>query len=743
MDQERTAGRTLAGEGLGVRHDFMHTVLDTVEVGIVACDAGGGLTLFNAAALRFHGLPADHELAPERWAERFSLYETDGTTPLPPGQVPLWRALSEGRVSGIEMVIAPRDLPVRRVRCDGQALRDAAGRVTGAVVAMTDVTAARVAAAELQRAHDALRVSTQALTRSEEQFRGAFEYGPVAVCWLDGHGVVQRPNPAFRRLIALPTRSLLGATLTGLIAPADRERLEVALRAVGLPDQHAEPVEVRIRRSDGTHVWCEVTCTGGTHASGAAYVLVQLADVDARKQRETALEQVALRDSLTGLVNRLGLEAVLADRLTPGDRSGPLTLLFLDLDGFKRVNDTLGHAAGDQVLVEVARRIAETVRPVDTIARLGGDGFVIVCAALDEHADGRADNQAGAPGGQLVRRADALARRLHQALVPPVHLPVGSYVATVSIGIAHAVPGEHPAAVLARADTEMYAHKPRRIPLVAGPGRPGGDQPRLTDLVATAVQEDRLRVVYQPVVDLAGGAIVGVEALVRMLDRTGSLVMPDAFIPVAEAIGSIDAIGRWMLETATLQAARWKCGLPPGTDFAVGVNVSPRQLDDPGLLEHLDDVLVRSGLPQDALVLEITERLLTADSAHVRGILDSIRERGVHLAVDDFGTGYSSVSYLSALPFDIIKIDRSWTSRLARTAGGGAATRLAVGVARLAEATGLAVIAEGIETADECAAVRSYGCGLGQGYLFAKPLTAAGLADRLSAGPFPVVPLRS
>ncbi|MCW2622242.1 MAG: hypothetical protein JWL64_1844 [Frankiales bacterium] len=713
---DSTSLRSAAVRDLLGGSPFVTAVLDSVDVGLVACDGQGHLLFFNDLARDFHGLDADSHLTPDEWAVHFGLFCEDGVTPLPTDRVPLLRALSEGQVSGAEMVIAPADRASRRVRCDGHAVRDGRGVLLGALVVLRDITGERAGGRELRSAHEQLRRSDEALARSEALFRAAFENGPVPMCWLDEELLVEQANPALRRLLALPSRSLHGVRLGGLVVPADRERLECAVRETA----PVAPLQVRVPSQDGTYVWCEVSSTAGIRADGQPYLLVQFADVDARKQRELRLGRAAVRDGLTGLANRAGIEAVLAERLAPGEGAEPLTLLFLDLDGFTAVNDGLGHLAGDEVLMEVGRRVRRTVRPGDVVGRLDGDAFVVLCPDLEPGAE-----------GQSARRAHALVRRLHEALEAPIHLATAAEQVKASIGVTHAVPGESAGVVLARADLAMNAGKARRRNAPAPVGEPGRD--RLTDLVATAVQEDRLHLLHQPVVDLATGAIVGVEALVRMHDRNGNLVLPDAFIPVAEAGGAIYGIGEWVLRTACRQAAQWRSHLP-GREFSIGVNLSPRQLDDPGLLDAIDAALADSDIEPSALVLELTERLLTADSPHVRATLIAIRSRGVHLATDDFGTGYASISYLAALPLDVLKLDRSWTSRLARvgSATEDAGTRLAVGVARLAESTGLLVVAEGIETAAEARAVQTYGCGLGQGYLYAKPLPAPELSAILS-----------
>jgi diguanylate cyclase (GGDEF)-like protein/PAS domain S-box-containing protein len=695
---------------------FLSGVLQTLAVGIVACDARGRLTLFNDAARVFHGgASPDPELTPQQWIERFCLRSPCGTRALVPQELPLLRALEDGCIEGAEVVIAPPDAPARAVRCDGRALYGEAGQVLGAVVAMTDTTAAGAGERRLRAAHDALARSTEALARSEAQFRNAFERGPTPMCRLDTSGAVVQLNPALRRLLARPTHAILDRRLSSLVVPADRELAEVALAAAGSPDLDVDLVEVRLRRPDGSDIWCELAVSSGEEADGGRCLLVQLADVDARKRREQELERLAACDELTGLPNRAALLRTLAERLAPGVVTPPPGLLYLDLDGFKAINDTAGHAVGDEVLVEVGGRLRGAVRPSDLVARLGGDEFVVLF-------------ESPGSGGE---RARDLVERVQAALRDPVSTSVGARQITASIGAGRALVGEDPTAVLARADAAMYASKARRRPdaeLRRRPGRTPTLQPRIAELLATAEAEGRLDVHYQPVVDLESGATVGAEALMRMRSRSGSTVAPDAFVPVAESTGDIHALGEWVLRQACTRAAAWKRLLPAGSEFGLGVNLSPRQLDDPGLLDRLDRALEDSGLDPTALVLEITERLLTADTDDVRRTLQGVRERGVHLACDDFGSGYASLRYLDELPVDVIKIDRSWTTRLARE---GSSSRLARGVLRLATTTGLVVVAEGIETEAERDALLGEACRVGQGYLFSRPVASEAFSTAL------------
>lgn len=436
-----------AHAGLADRSEFVQAVLDSVAVGIVACDGDGHLTLFNHATRDFHGIPADSTLPTDEWAGHFDLFQPDGTTPLQPDQIPLVVALRQGVVADVEMVIAPHGLPSRLVRCDGRALHGPDGATVGAVVAMTDITAARESERGLRAAHEALRISTESLARSEAQFRAAFDHGPLAMCRLDAEGQVVQANPSMRRLLGPGSGALVGRRLTALVVPTDRERLSLALAATGTSTtQDTGCVEVRVRRTDRQAVWCELAVSDGVDQDGQPFQLVQLADVDDRKRRESDLERRAAHDELTGLSNRatlLGrLSALLAPRAVADD--GATTVLYLDLDAFKEVNDGFGHQIGDEVLVEVARRLRAAVRPQDMVARLGGDEFVVV----------RRDDD-----GLGEQRAGDLVERVRHALQGDVPTSAGPQRVGVSIGLALGHPGEQPDAVLARADRAMYAHK--------------------------------------------------------------------------------------------------------------------------------------------------------------------------------------------------------------------------------------------------------------------------------------------
>jgi diguanylate cyclase (GGDEF)-like protein len=424
------------------------------------------------------------------------------------------------------------------------------------------------------------------------------------------------------------------------------------------------------------------------------------------RERELELEQLAMHDSLTGLANRAGLDAHLAEVV---GRQPDIALLLIDLDDFKLVNDAYGYAAGDAMLTEFARILSAGIRAGDVAARIGGDEFVVLITDVPDEAS-----------------ALAVARRiLADAAAMPVHLGDDLLAARASIGVATGRPGETPKDLLRRADVAMYQAKRLGTHGVQGYDPTMTDQraadSQLAEDLAGALGRDELHVLYQPLVDLADGRPIGVEALVRWQHPRLGLVSPVQFIPVAERTGTIIEIGLYVLEAACRQIVH-------SDDLYVSVNVSPRQLQEPTLVREVLEVLARTGLDPRRLVLEITESVLVYEGVGI-AMLNELREHGIRVAIDDFGTGYSSLHYLTRLPVDILKIDRSFVAELNGTPEGAAITDA---VLRLSHVLHLTTIAEGIETAEQAAELRRLGCGIGQGYLFAKPLPAPQLLELLA-----------
>ena len=413
-------------------------------------------------------------------------------------------------------------------------------------------------------------------------------------------------------------------------------------------------------------------------------------------------EQQGLHDPLTGLANRVLLRETLVRLLR---RRAPVGVLFIDLDDFKDVNDSRGHAVGDQLLRAVAGRLVSCVRSEDLVARLGGDEFAVV---LSGHSD--------------ARRAAA---RIRAALGDPVQLEGQQVFVGASIGVADTSTSAERTgeALLRNADLAMYLAKAagkNRIAVYAdGMDRAAQDKAQLGADLAGALQAGQLEVHYQPTVALDSGRVRGYEALLRWHHPERGLVLPDVFIPLAEASGHIVSIGAWVLTTATEQAARWS---REGQPVHIAVNLSPRQLGDDTIEASVATALSSSGLPAQQLTLEITEGVLVQDVDAVTTRLGRLRALGVRVAIDDFGTGYSGLSYLRRLPVDVVKIDRSFVHDLGSS---GAATTLISSIIELARSMHLDVVAEGVETAEQATILRGLRCGQAQGFLYARPLPAS------------------
>jgi diguanylate cyclase (GGDEF)-like protein len=430
------------------------------------------------------------------------------------------------------------------------------------------------------------------------------------------------------------------------------------------------------------------------------------------RRREIELNHQALHDPLTGLANR----ALFADRighaLASTRRPTPVILLLADLDDFKAVNDTLGHPAGDALLIGVADRLRAVVRPEDTVARLGGDEF----AVLLEDTDG-------------LTGARRVAERIAEALEQPFDLGGVRMVIGASIGIAAA--GSAPVgdasigdALLLEADIAMYAAKAegkgRYAVYAADLAAANIGRLQLKGDLSEALARDELSLMYQPIVDVASGALVGVEALLRWTHPVQGSVSPSEFIPLAEASGAILPIGRWVLSRACAQAASWQLLRPAGMNpLELAVNVSGRQLIDRQLLPTVRAALADSGLAPHLLTLELTESVLFAEEEGVMAALVALRGLGVRLAIDDFGTGHSSLSRLSQYPIDTLKVDRSFINAL--TPDAPVPDVLVTAILALGGGLGMQVIAEGVETEEQLAALRALGCPQAQGFLFARP----------------------
>ena len=594
--------------------------------------------------------------------------------------------------------VHPETGEVRWVREVAWAVRDPASGRVWLDDCMIDVT-------EEKRTEAALR-------ESNDRYRQLIEGAPVAILiYREGRCVYANPA-ALALLGAADAGAMLGRRLTDLVEAPGRQRRAAASAALAATTAAAGgPRELLCRRLDGHRVWVEVSAAEIVQGGAPALQLV-LVDLTARRRAEATMRHIAHHDPLTGLPNRLLLMDRLSQAIARARREREhLALMILDLDGFKEVNDTLGHAAGDDLLCQVARRVRRTMRASDTLARLGGDEFAVVQLGLDPPRD-----------------AAMLADKIIDALSAPFLVDNQEVRAGTSIGVSlFPDDGQTPGALLKQADLALYRAKD------AGRNRACFFAPEL-DAVArsrrvlaaelrAAFERGDLALVYQTQVDLGTRATVGAEALLRWRDRErGEEIPPERFVRVAESTGLIRAMGAWVLDRACAQARRWG---DAGSPWQVAVNVAAAQLRDPGFRAQVAATLDRHGLPPGRLCLELTEGLLAAPLVEEHGgVIARLAELGVRIAIDDFGTGYSSLLNLKRLPVHQIKIDRSFVADIGVNPDSEAIIRATV---QLAHGLGKRAVAEAVETEAQHRFLAGLGCDLAQGFLYARPRPAENL----------------
>ena len=694
------AALALAGSGAGTR----------------ACLArrDGARLVVVAAAGRPDGVPLDAAPAPRALpsAVDAALRDRRLVTLAPPAATAVWGALGAGTVGG-SVILAP--LP----RGEGYGEVLLAGGPALDTVAFADglaVLAAQVALA-LDRADLAEALHAR---RSEDRFRALVQHASDVIAVVAADGTIGYASPAIARVLGYRAEERQAANAFDLLHPDDRDK-GLALRAAALAGPASSaPVEVRVRHRDGTWRHLEIIATDLRDHPDVGGIVLNSRDVTERRALEERLRYQAHHDPLTGLANRArfleGVAAALA--------RGRAAVLFLDLDRFKVVNDSLGHAVGDRLLVATAARLRDCTVPGDLLARLGGDEFTVLLA----------------PGSGLDA-ARRRAKRVLAALAVPFPIDGHAVVVTTSVGVAFGEAGGRAAELLRDADVAMYQAKQAgkaRYAVYDGSMRAAAVMRlALESDLRQALERDELRVYYQPKVALATGRIAGVEALVRWQHPTRGLLAPGTFIPLAEETGLILPLGRWVLAAACAQLVAWRERYP-ASGLLLGVNVSARQLQRGDLAAEVAAILAASGLAPGALKLELTESVLMEDAVATGRAIRDLRGLGVQLILDDFGTGYSSLAYLKRLPLDALKIDRSFVAGLGTDPEDAAIVRAVVSLAR---ALDLLVVAEGVETAEHAAALRALGCDLGQGMHFAAPLPPDELATLLAreaAGAHPV-----
>jgi diguanylate cyclase (GGDEF)-like protein/PAS domain S-box-containing protein len=559
---------------------------------------------------------------------------------------------------------------------------------------------------ELAELAGALNAMVDARGRVEARLASLVRNSSDLVVIVDASGLIRYATPSLEKMTGRAPQQAGALAFLDLVCDEDRAAVSNRVsRWYGGGLTGSARLEFRLQGPGGPRD-VEVQAENLLEDPAVEGVVLTCHDITERKASEAELAHAAMHDALTGLPNRLLVMDRLTQMVATSARTGrPCAVLFLDVDRFKLVNDTSGHAVGDALLVAVARRLAGALRPGDTLGRFGGDEFVALCAEVDDAAT-----------------AEVVAERLLEEMAAPFSVGGQEMFATLSIGIALAEAADEPAGLLRDADAALYQAKE------AGRGRASFFDAGLRERIQRrhdlgnhlrrAMDAEELFLDFQPIVRLDDGSLAGAEALLRWRTE-GELVAPEAFIPIAEDNGLIVPIGGWVLDRACRQLRAWQdtSRLPDG--FQLSVNVSARQVATPGFVASVLDTLAAAGVEARQLVVEVTESVFMNDSAAASAVLEELRASGITISIDDFGIGYSSLGYLEQLPVDQLKVDRTFVSRL-----DGSARALAIvrSVVELAHAVGLHVVAEGVENSDQDRTLVAMGCDRAQGFLYSRPV---------------------
>jgi diguanylate cyclase (GGDEF)-like protein/PAS domain S-box-containing protein len=553
-----------------------------------------------------------------------------------------------------------------------------------------------------------------ALRASEQRFHSAFTHASIGMALVDFDGRVLQANTALASLIGEDHgEAFVGKPFSSLVLDDDVTMLAREFDRIHGNDTETFSLEVRCRHRSGADLWVALHCgIFSEHGSAAPCLILQVQDISARRHAEAQLNHIAFHDGLTGLPNRgrfhtLLLQALAAAKAEPRYH---FAVMFFDFDRFKLINDSMGHSAGDQFLIQVSRRIQDHVRPGDVVARLGGDEF----AVLVHHVDNEAC-------------ATSLADRVLLVLKEPMQIAGVSVAASASIGITFSVLGyDTPEEMLRDADIAMYraktAGKARFEVFDAELHNELTDRLRLEADLRQALADGKLDIAYQPLFNLFTRRLYGFEALVRWQHPTMGAIAPVTFIPIAEESGLIIELTDMMLSRACKQMRQWQQRHESLRDLRVHVNLSGNDLAHVALAERVGRALRESRLDPRALTLELTENILMQRVEGGMAALEELRHIGVRLAIDDFGTGYSSLSYLTSLPIDSLKIDRSFVCGIRE---GSQQAEIVRAIVSLGTSLGKSVVAEGIETNSQFMQLRDLGCENGQGYHLSRPLAAS------------------
>ena len=610
-----------------------------------------------------------------------------GAFPMPPfehGQALVTGISVEGRVRAILTVESSDPMPP-----------DLAGSVRALAIQLS----LAIARADVQQ--------DTAERESGQRFQALIQASSDVISILSADGHVRFQSPSVAQVLGYESGKLLGMKLSEIINSEDRDRFTNDLQRVVSDKSYSAICECRIRHADGSWRHTETRMSNLLDVPAVAGILLNSRDVTERHALEAELRHQAFHDALTGLANRALFLNRIEHALSASKRDGStIAVLYCVMDGFDRLNDSLGYTSGEKALVLVAERLQSCVRGQDTVARLGGNEFGLLLDRLNSPAD-----------------ATLAMERLMGVLHQPLALPAASVELSPRTGIAMAIGGQDTAEDLLRNsalavrnarvyeggyaifDPEMHADALRRL--------------EVESQLREAIEQNQFMVYYQPTIDLQTGRITGVEALVRWQHPRRGIVPPMEFIPLAEESGLIVPLGQWVIRESCRQVRLWQQEIPADEPISLAVNLSARQLRHPNIVRDVADALDDTGLLPSRLILEITESVLMIDTAATLNRLFQLKSLGVRLAVDDFGTGYSSFAYLRRFPVDILKIDKSFVDGVATEP---TASALVDAMIRIGKTLRLETVAEGVERVEQADRLRTLQCDIGQGYLFSRPL---------------------
>ena len=583
----------------------------------------------------------------------------------------------------------------------------------------------RIGATERAAAENAKHLAE--LRESEDRFHSAFTHAAVGIVLVSTGGRILQANAALARLLGRYEADLVGTDLVAIVHPDDSEMLRAQVGNLLSGTEGTFATELRCRHSQGIEIWVSLNVSFfSTGASAARCLIVQMQDVTGRRRAESRLQHIAYHDGLTNLPNR-GYFLEQLNRAISTVKRHPerrFAVLFLDFDRFKLINDSLGHSAGDALLMGVARRLQAYLRPTDVVARMGGDEFAILVEDMNAERE-------------VVQLAD----RLQSVLAEPFLVGEVEMSTSASIGITTSTFGyDSPEQVMRDADLAMYRAKAQgkaRYALFdSALHAEVAEQLWLESELRRAIAQQQIELVYQPIYQLRSRRLTGFEALARWTHAERGAIEPDCFIRVAEETGLIIPLGNWVMETACRQLGAWRQAHPGGDPMSLHVNVSGVQLVQPDFLVRVQHAICAGDIEPSQLTIELTESVLIDKLSAALPHINDLRSIGVQVSIDDFGTGYSSLSALQDLPISEIKVDRSFVRRMG---GGSQGDEVVRAIVALGRTLGKRVIAEGIETEAQFAQLAGLGCEGGQGYLLSYPLRAADIPALIPKSPLYIV----